>query len=932
MGLLRWLFYGRAEPEGSATAEGGGHVEDCDASATSATDEYEIYDLFDTATGDRIPAQRRVWHESLHEVEERGHTTTRQSRGKGVGGSQEAPSSAATTACSRASGAFADDSLQDKAACARAPPPAPPASVEDPGEAPWVVLTAPEPRAPARPAGGKARLPPPGKAAGKGGKGKGPPPPPFPGKAQPKSKGPAMPPPGSRPKGFGGGPAVPKKAAAPPPFGKRLHWKLLPPKAVEDTIFEELRPWSDGGGAQPLDTRQFERLFAPPPGRNDRANSLTGAGEAASSGSGSRRSGAGALGATSSDGNRGERGSGNGGRVSRAQVCLLDAKRAQNLAIVLRQVPVKCEELAEALRLMKVKSNITPETLEHVYDNLLPHLLESTDLLNYDGPPEALRDVERQLLPLARLARLKARVRAMLFNKSMPSMHMNLMGRIRSLSDATSQVRGSSAFRMVLSTVLRVGNYLNHGVDAPDASGSGEVRGFTMESLLKFRDFRAGAVTGEAAASALHCVALHLISAEPQLLARLKAELKTCLLSGAGSAREATQGGDTNALSSSTCVLNAGIADLRDAVGRFRSEIDLVQNEIDRFPDCYSSGEGGFFQDSNGPLTVLKRTVEDARGMSQRLEAALEDALTLAKRLLEYFGERDSMTNNRGEEALDNVEKFFAVINEFVASFEECWRDVVEQPRKFRLEAAVVQAGPARGGSPPNSKEAGGGSGVGGGSAGSRWREAREAAAAAAAAAREREAGRDAIDASSSQTTPSPSPRPGKPGVVLTRGRADTSPTPLPTSSSVAISRPMAALAVSSMVSAPPTYSAPASVATTMKRRPQSPPSASENALEAQREPSQPFTMSISYGPAAVLAAKDSASQGQAAGQGIEGTVAGASAPPAVSKRDDVEEQVKQRCAFVAAEAAVAARQFRTLRSRGGIPGRLVDTSTIAVE
>jgi formin 2 len=234
---------------------------------------------------------------------------------------------------------------------------------------------------------------------------------------------------------------------------------------------------------EPLNKEQLERLFraAPKAEPRERRDSATEAGLAMPKSSGGR------------------------GRAS--EVCLIDPKRAQNLAIVLRQVTLPTEELAEVLRCMRVGHPVNVETLEHVHDNLLPTLLECTELSSYDGSVEGLRDVERQLLPLVRLPRLKMRVRTMLFSKKMPILHSSLMSRIRLLRKACEQIRTSYALRQIMATGLRVGNFLNHGIES--STGGPQVHGFSVESLLKFRDFRA-AKGGEA--SALHCIVTHLLS------------------------------------------------------------------------------------------------------------------------------------------------------------------------------------------------------------------------------------------------------------------------------------------------------------------------------------------------------------------------------------------------------------------------------------
>jgi hypothetical protein len=435
------------------------------------------------------------------------------------------------------------------------------------------------------------------------------------------------------------GPASKSKAA--PPFGKRLHWKPLPELSLEDTIFEELSPWGEVVPA--LDKEQLERIFLPPASTRERTTS------------GCSSEGQAAKGWTPAG-----KGSGT------ASVCLLDAKRAQNLYIVLRQVTVPTHELAEVLRWMRIGHPVTVETLDHVYENLLPSLLECSELMSFDGPAETLRDVERQLLPLARLPRLKARLRTMLFGKNLPSLHSSILARIRLLQNACDQVRSSLALRRILEMALRVGNYLNDGVECLDAGDSSGVRGITMDSLLKLREFRAPH-GGEA--SALHCIVLHLIPHHPDLLQQLRQELQTLLEPGGSAEISITDG----------CV-----SDLHEAAERFQVEIDLVQGEMDRFPDCYKSdGESG-----TGPLAVLQRLLEDARELSSGLTAELEAMLVTAQRLLAYFGDRQKAQLAGGapaHEAYAAIEKFFATIREFVQSFEECWREVMENPRRLRL-------------------------------------------------------------------------------------------------------------------------------------------------------------------------------------------------------------------------------------------------------
>lgn len=576
----------------------------------------------------------------------------------------------------------------------------------------WVLLSAPKAKPAKAPAPKKGA----GKGPGKGPSGKASPPPPPPkahgpgakSKAKAKAKCGGPPPPpvacgsgdGSS-SGTAGGAAAdqcqksgqqatlpmrrqPGKAVPPPPFGKRLHWKLLPAACLGDTIFEELSPW--GEVAPPLDTKQLERLFTPAT-----SSSTT-------STSGGTQTGAAPSGSSAGTSQPGK-GSGTQGRV-----CLLTPQRAQNLAIVLRQVTIPTAELCEVLRLMRFSHpSVSQEALEHIFHNLLPQLLESSDAFKaYEGPPEALRDVERQLLPLMKLPRLKARLQSLLFGTSLPRLHSALTARVKHLKEACKQVRDSASLRRLLGTVLRVGNFLNHGVDAPDAGGGVEVRGFAMESLLRLRDFRASQGC-ESTVSALHCIVLHLQPSEPQLPGKLREELKA-VLEEAGSC---CSGGASAPTSSGSSV---SISDLKEAVNNFRNEAELVHTEAERFGDSYRlDATGGGAVSFPAPLESLKRLAEDARELAEKLEADLAESLSIALRLLEYFGERRQqpsggvaagsksiyVTSEKDDTA---IERFFVTLREFASSLEACWREVLEQPSKLRLKNASAAAAAAANG------------------------------------------------------------------------------------------------------------------------------------------------------------------------------------------------------------------------------------------
>jgi len=128
--------------------------------------------------------------------------------------------------------------------------------------------------------------------------------------------------------------------------------------------------------------------------------------------------------------------------------------------------------------------------------------------------------------------------------------------------------------------------------------------------------------------------------------------------------------------------MDGGISELHDSAGRFQSEIDLVQGEMDRFSDFYRLEGEASVSEGIGPLAVLQRLLEDSREIIQGIEEELNATLATARQLLEYFGERGGWA----KDGYGAVDKFFHSLKEFIQSFEECWKEVLDNPRKLRIQ------------------------------------------------------------------------------------------------------------------------------------------------------------------------------------------------------------------------------------------------------
>eukprot|EP00928_Gymnodinium_smaydae_P003218 TRINITY_DN11148_c0_g1_i1.p1 TRINITY_DN11148_c0_g1~~TRINITY_DN11148_c0_g1_i1.p1 ORF type:complete len:722 (+),score=161.02 TRINITY_DN11148_c0_g1_i1:173-2338(+) len=327
----------------------------------------------------------------------------------------------------------------------------------------------PEPSAADLAAKSKSAPPPPAaKAAGKA-KGKGAPPPP-----PPKGKGKGK-------KGKGAQSAA--RTADALPIGRRLTLRTLADKSAVEAFAAVVAAGPEGDGTlktsprlvdpTAVDLDALKSAFAPAP-------------KAAAAGGGGGRRGSDA---------------GLRARPSKAAaVELLPRDVAQNIAIIFKKMRVDTVAMAAAL------DRLAPEACAFTADEAerLIHALPSLEMLHklaaygdgeHGDDPSLLRDVERQLLPLASLSRLTQRLRLLSLAKTLETRLSDAVTQLSLVQAACSAVRSSGLFRDLLQVVVVVFNYVNFG-DAPlpadgDAEHSSTTHNVDVQSLMRLKDTQA---------------------------------------------------------------------------------------------------------------------------------------------------------------------------------------------------------------------------------------------------------------------------------------------------------------------------------------------------------------------------------------------------------------------------------------------------------
>ncbi|KAI8801981.1 formin homology 2 domain-containing protein [Cladochytrium replicatum] len=357
------------------------------------------------------------------------------------------------------------------------PPPPPPAFGGPPSPPPPPPGFGGQPPPPPPPPGG-AGIPPPHPPPGFGG----PPPPPPP----PRAGGPPPPPP---PPGFGGPPPPPPPGGVcpPPPAGgipgppgaaanalppksklkpstklKQLPWNKVAPTQLAPTVWRKIldttpQDAEDVLRRDKLDLSELEQFFAA-------VSAKSGASQANNN-------------QASLDDSK------------KKIVTLLDAKRSNNVAIMLGRIKMPFDDMRAAILGMDMAA--LSETMIKQFLNYIPSKEEIQLISDYMGGATAsevdakLKDLgkaEQFFYAIMKITRYEQRLKAINFMMRFQDRMVDLQPDMKIIIDAANQVKSSAALRQSLQLILAIGNFLNAD------NFRGGAYGFTIDTLAKLAD------------------------------------------------------------------------------------------------------------------------------------------------------------------------------------------------------------------------------------------------------------------------------------------------------------------------------------------------------------------------------------------------------------------------------------------------------------
>ncbi|KAL9240899.1 hypothetical protein vseg_015067 [Gypsophila vaccaria] len=164
-----------------------------------------------------------------------------------------------------------------------------------------------------------------------------------------------------------------------------------------------------------------------------------------------------------------------------AKIFILDSRRSQNIAIIIRSLGISRRELVDGLSEGK---DLSLEIIEKL-TRMAPTTEEKVQILAFDGQVDRLADAESFLYHLLKaLPSAFTRVDALLFRHTYGSEIQQVKEILQTLDAACTELRNRGVFLKLLEAILKAGNRLNAGTTRGDA------KAFNLTALRKLSDYK----------------------------------------------------------------------------------------------------------------------------------------------------------------------------------------------------------------------------------------------------------------------------------------------------------------------------------------------------------------------------------------------------------------------------------------------------------
>ncbi|CAN0925720.1 Formin-like protein 8 [Linum grandiflorum] len=381
----------------------------------------------------------------------------------------------------------------------------------------------------------------------------------------------------------------------------------------------------------------------------------------------------------------------------RSQIVILDPRKSQNIAIVLKSISISRKELLESLTDGR---GMDAELLEKLM-RIAPTKEEETQILDFTGDPTRLADAESFLYHLLRsIPSAFTRANAMLFRANYAAEISQFKESLQTLEMGCKELRNRGLFVKLLEAILKAGNRMNAG------TSRGNAQAFKLSSLTKLSDVK----SSDGKTTLLHFVVEEVVRSEGKrgVLNRNRSLSRNGSINGSNS-----NSNNSNSNDKEKEYIMLGLPVVGGLSAEFTNVKKAAQIDYDTFAStcisiasraaevkqclvqCAVNGEGGLFSKE------MKGFLESADKEMRVLRESQKEVMDLVKRTTEYYqaGSSDSNSNSNNHPL-----QLFVIIRDFLGMVDNVCVEIARSLQRRKRPSSTSSNGSSSPKSPAATK------------------------------------------------------------------------------------------------------------------------------------------------------------------------------------------------------------------------------------
>ncbi|KAJ6843248.1 formin-like protein 8 [Iris pallida] len=370
-----------------------------------------------------------------------------------------------------------------------------------------------------------------------------------------------------------------------------------------------------------------------------------------------------------------------------SQVCLLDPRKSQNSAIVIRSLAVGRQEILDALLEGRGLGHDVLEKLSKI----APTGDEESRIVGFAGDPSTLADAESFLYHLLRAVPSPfARLRAMLFRSGYEAEILHLKQSLQTLELACRELKSRGLFLKLLEAILKAGNRMNAG------TARGDARAFNLTALCKLSDVK----SADGKTTLLHFVVEEVVRLEGKRLCVLNRSASLSRIGSSGALKASREQKEKEYMTLGLPVVGGLSSELANVKKAATVDFEALVSS------CLSAGErvgeireflkgcaaDGFVEEMKG---FLEAASEEIRVVGEEQLRIME----LVRRTTEYY--QPGSSKDKGQQHL----QLFVIVRDFLVMFDRVCVDITRSTQKKPAARTTATTTPNKAGSPKEEAE-----------------------------------------------------------------------------------------------------------------------------------------------------------------------------------------------------------------------------------